>query len=87
MGLYLVELQLAGISSERLDAVSAALNEACQRLALSGTTVTFLRGTFVPDTGRCLCLFEAASPTTVRLANELAQLPLVRIETVKEVPT
>jgi hypothetical protein len=39
----------------------------------------YIRSTFAPEDGRCMCLFEAATAEDVRRLNEEAKLPYSRI--------
>jgi hypothetical protein len=48
-------------------------------LALTGTPVRYIRSTFAPDDGRCMCLFEAASDGDVKRLNDEAGIPYKRI--------
>jgi hypothetical protein len=41
--------------------------------------VRYLRSTFVPEGGRCMCLFEAGDRAAVQRVNEEAGLPFDRI--------
>jgi hypothetical protein len=70
--LYLVELDLRGLSSPQLASVDRALGEAVRRQ-------NPLRRIYAPDEQRCLCLFEAAGPNQVRHVNDIAQFPLARV--------
>jgi hypothetical protein len=44
-----------------------------------GTPVKYLRSTFVPETGQCMCLFSANDAGSVKALNEKAKLPFDRI--------
>ena len=44
-----------------------------------GTNVRYIRSTFVPGDGRCMCLFEAASEGAVRRLNNEANIPYDRV--------
>ena len=44
-----------------------------------GRQVKYLRSTFVPDSGRCSCLFEAQDAATVELLNAAARIPYDRV--------
>jgi hypothetical protein len=44
-----------------------------------GAPVRYIRSTFVPESGACMCLFEAASADAVKRVNERAKLPFDRI--------
>jgi hypothetical protein len=77
--IFLVERDLQGISLDGLaDAKSAAVAGA-ERMSANGTSVRYLRSTFVPADGRCMCLFEAECVEDVRYLNELMGLPYENI--------
>lgn len=63
-----------------------ALSEASRRLSASGSRVRYLGSTFVPERGRCFCLFEAASPQVVKAVNEAALVPYIAINKAIELP-
>ena len=79
MAVYLVERELPDITVEQLAATLRAAVAATGRLAAAGTPVRYLRSTFLPAESRCLCLFEAPDPATVRELNETARLPFTRV--------
>ena len=78
--LFLVERRLVDLSSDGLLAVHNALAESCRRLSMSGRTVQYQRSFFAVERGWCLSVFTASDRETVRLANDVAQVPFVRIE-------
>jgi len=41
--------------------------------------VRYLRSTFVPEEGSCMCLFSAERPEDVKRLNETARIPFDRI--------
>jgi len=69
MGAFMVERNLMGISMEALASAQAAAIAKTE-----GTEVTYVRSTFVPEDGRCFCLFKGpdaarrSRPSTTRLA-------------------
>jgi len=77
--LYLVELDLRGLSSPQLASVDRALGEAVRRENRRGSKIRYLQRIYAPDEQRCLCLFEAAGPDQVRHVNDIAQFPLARV--------
>ena len=79
MTVYLVERELGGITMEQLAGAQRAAIATSERFSADGTPVHYLRSTFLPDEGRCLCLFEARDPASVREVNEAAGLPFSRI--------
>ncbi len=75
MTVYMVERSLKGISMEDLGgAQKAAISKAAEMTA-AGTEVKYIRSTFAPDDGRCMCLFESDSADTVRRLNDEAGIP------------
>jgi hypothetical protein len=44
-----------------------------------GIKISYLRSTFAPDDGRCMCLFEAESDAEVRRLNDDAGLPYSKV--------
>ncbi len=79
MTVYMVERSLKGISMDDLgDAQKASIGKA-KEMTAAGTDVRYLRSTFAPDDGRCMCLFEAPSEADVKRLNDEAGLPYDRI--------
>jgi hypothetical protein len=79
MSVYVVERDLKGISMKDLaGAQKAAIGKAAEMTG-SGTQVRYIRSTFTPDDGRCMCLFEADSDADVKRLNDEAGLPYSRI--------
>jgi hypothetical protein len=75
MSVYMVERSLKGISMEDLGgAQSAAIGKAAEMKA-AGTDISYIRSTFAPEDGRCMCLFEAGSAADVTKLNDDAGLP------------
>jgi uncharacterized protein DUF4242 len=79
MPVYMVERDLKGITSDQLAGAQAAAIATSKRLSTPGADVRYIRSTFVPGEGRCMCLFEGASAEVVRRVNEEAKLPFTRI--------
>lgn len=79
MSVYMVERSLPGIAMTDLAAAQKAAIATSRQFAENGTPVRYIRSTFVPDSGRCMCLFEASSSDAVRSVNETAKLPFDRI--------
>jgi hypothetical protein len=44
-----------------------------------GAPISYVRSTFVPETGSCMCLFRSDDAGTVKALNEKAKLPFDRI--------
>ena len=79
MSVFMVERSLKGISMSELGRAQQAAIQAAGQLSRMGTPVRYLRSTFVPESGACMCLFEARDASTVQRLNESAQLPFTRI--------
>ena len=50
-----------------------------EEMSAQGTPVRYLRSTFAPEDGRCMCLFEAEKSEDVKRLNDDAGLPYERI--------
>ena len=75
MTVYMVERSLKNISMEDLGgAQKAAIGKAAEMTA-GGSDIKYIRTTFAPDDGRCMCLFEANSDTEVKRLNDEAGIP------------
>lgn len=79
MSVYLVERSLPGIAMNDLAAAQKAAIATSDQFTRDGTPVRYLRSTFVPGSGACMCLFEAADGDAVRRVNEQAKIPFDRI--------
>ncbi len=53
--------------------------ETSNRFTEQGKPVRYIRSTFVPGEGHCMCLFEAPNAALVREVNETAKIPFTRI--------
>jgi len=67
------------ITGERIVEFERLLQGAADRVSARGTAVRYVRFTYVPDQGRCICLFEADDVEAVRSVNQLAQAPFAQI--------
>ena len=79
MGVYMVERSLKGISMDNLGAAQKAAIGKGEEMKAAGTDVRYIRSTFAPEDGRCMCLFEADSEVDVKRLNDEAGLPYDRI--------
>lgn len=79
MTVYMVERSLPGIAMGDLAAAQQAAIATAQQSSRDGTPVRYIRSTFVPGTGACMCLFEAGSADAVQTVNETAKIPFDRI--------
>lgn len=75
MTVYMVERNLKGITMENLGAAQQVAIAKASELSDRGTPIRYIRSTFAPGDGRCMCLFEAGSETAVRQLNDEAGLP------------
>jgi Protein of unknown function (DUF4242) len=79
MPVYMVDRNLPGITMEQLAAVQRAAIEVSRQFTEAGRPVRYIRSTFVPQEGHCMCLFESLDEATTREVNEQAQIPFTRI--------
>lgn len=75
MSVFMVERDLKGISMADLGGAQRAAIKTAQDMTADGTKISYIRSTFAPQDGRCMCLFDAASDTDVRRLNDTAGLP------------
>jgi hypothetical protein len=62
-----------------LAAAQQAAIATAQQYSADGTPVRYIRSTFVPDSGACMCLFEAGEADAVMRVNQTAKIPFDRI--------
>lgn len=79
MTVYMVQRELAGISMEQLGAAQKAAIAKAGEMTKAGRPVSYIRSTFVPGEGACMCLFEAASAADVEKLNKDAGIPFSRV--------
>lgn len=79
MALFLVDRTLPGMTEDLLAEAHRLLQVAARRMSSSERPVRYLRCTYLPEEARCVCLFEAIDPASVRDVNEAAQVPFRRI--------
>lgn len=79
MSVFMVERSLGGISLDDLGGAQRAAIEMGEQMTASGTPVRYIRTTFAPEDGRCMCLFEAQSSEDVKRLNDEAGLPYDRV--------
>ena len=79
MSVYMVERDLKGISMEALGGAQKAAIGMAEKMSAEGTDIRYIRSTFAPDDGRCLCLFDATSDADVKRLNDEAGLPYSRV--------
>jgi hypothetical protein len=79
MTVFMVERDLRGISMESLGGAQKAAIGKAREMSAAGTEISYIRSTFAPEDGRCMCLFEAGSDVAVRKLNDDAGLPYHRV--------
>lgn len=79
MTVYMVERNLKGIAMSDLGAAQKLAISASNEYAAKGTPMRYIRSTFTPEDGRCMCLFEASSAEDVKRLNDEAKLPFSRV--------
>ncbi|WP_114286701.1 DUF4242 domain-containing protein [Candidatus Halocynthiibacter alkanivorans] len=75
MTVYLVERSLKGISMEDLGGAQKAAISKAAEMSAAGTDIKYIRTTFTPDDGHCMCLFDGNSVADVQRLNEEAGIP------------
>ena len=79
MDTFMVERSLKGISTKDLGAAQKAAIGTAADMTRDGTPISYIRSTFVPETGACMCLFKAETAASVKALSEKAKLPFDRI--------
>ena len=79
MTVYMVERDLKGISMADLAGAQQAAIRTAQDMTAQGSKISYIRSTFAPDDGRCMCLFDGASKEQVQELNDTAGLPYHRV--------
>lgn len=79
MTVYMVERDLKGISMADLAGAQQAAIKTAQDMTAQGSRISYIRSTFAPDDGRCMCLFDGASKEQVQELNDTAGLPYHRV--------
>lgn len=79
MQVYLVERSLKGIPMEQLAAAQQRAIGTAADMSAEGTPVRYIRSTFVPESGQCMCLFAADDAQQVKSLNERAKIPFDRV--------
>lgn len=79
MTVYMVERSLKGIHMSDLAKAQQEAISTSQQFTADGTPVRYIRSTFIPQTGACMCLFEATGVEVVKRVNEHAKIPFDQI--------
>lgn len=75
MPVYMVERNLKGISMDDLASAQKAAIATAEQMSAAGNPIRYIRSTFAPDDGRCMCLFDGESEEQVKQLNDAAKLP------------
>jgi hypothetical protein len=76
---FVIERDLSGISMPDLHGLAAASLRVAAKMREAGDRVYYLGSTFLPEEGRCICLFEAKDKAVLEELNRHARLPVERI--------
>lgn len=79
MAVFMVERDLNGIRMEDLAGAQKAAISKAEQMRREGSDVRYIRTTFAPNDGRCMCLFDASSQADVKRLNDETGLPYHRI--------
>ena len=79
MTVYMVERNLKGIAMSDLASAQKLAMQTSEDYSAKGTPMRYIRSTFTPEDGRCMCLFEAGSAEDVRRLNDEAKLPYLNV--------
>ena len=79
MSVYMVERSLKGISMEDLAGAQKAAIATAETMKGAGESISYIRSTFAPEDGRCMCLFDGESAEQVQRLNDTAGLPYDRV--------
>jgi hypothetical protein len=78
--LFLVERSLSELTPDGQLGIHKALTDSCRRLSVGARKILYQESFFVAERGWCLSTFIATDKETVQLANDVAQVPFVRID-------
>ena len=79
MTVFMVERDLKGVAMEDLAAAQKVAIGKAEEMREGGSAIRYIRTTFAPEDGRCMCLFEAGSDSEVKRLNDEAGLPYSRV--------
>lgn len=79
MTVYMVERELKGISMQDLGKAQEAAIATAASMRGAGDQITYIRSTFSPEDGRCMCLFDGEDQEQVKRLNDTAGLPYTRV--------
>jgi hypothetical protein len=79
MSVFMVQRSLKDIPMDQLAAAQQRAIATAEEMRGAGESVRYIRSAFVPDTGQCMCLFDAQSAEQVSRLNEKADIPFDRV--------
>jgi hypothetical protein len=79
MAVFMVERNLKGISMDDLAGAQKAAIATAEKMSSQGDAISYIRSTFAPEDGRCMCLFDGQSADQVRKLNDTAGLPYEKV--------
>lgn len=79
MEVFMVERSLKGIPMDQLAAAQQRAIATAQEMTAEGKPIRYIRSTFVPESGQCMCLFESQDQETVKALNEKAKIPFTNV--------
>lgn len=79
MSVFMVERDLKGISMEQLGGAQKAAIAEAEKMRGEGQSIGYIRSTFAPDDGRCMCLFDGENAEQVKALNDRAGLPYTQV--------
>ncbi len=79
MEVFMVERSLKGIPMDQLAAAQKLAIQTAKDMTAAGTPVRYIRSTFVPESGACMCLFESEDKASVEALNRKAQIPFDKV--------
>jgi hypothetical protein len=87
MKTFIVERNLSGFEFADVFRLASAAYRAATSLSSEGNRIYYLGSTFLPEDGRCLCLFEADCIDVVDRLNRTEALPFERIRRAFSIPS
>ena len=79
MSVFMVERELKGIAMEDLASAQKAAIAMAEKMSAEGDDISYIRSTFAPEDGRCMCLFDGQSAEQVARLNDEAGIPYTRV--------
>jgi hypothetical protein len=79
MSVFMVQRSLQGIPMDQLAAAQQRAIATADQMRSSGEPVRYIRSAFVPETGQCMCLFDAQNAEQVEKLNRTAGIPFDRV--------